>query len=125
MIEDKTKEIEAKTKEIEVKTKEIEAKTKEIEAKTKEIEAKSKEIEAKCLSKAEIKELITDDCLKNPCENAKHPTKHVPSQNAKKTARRAPTRRHMIAGHTQTRRPSRRNRPNGGFVPNSRSVQKG
>ena len=93
------------------------------------IEAKTKEIEAKCLSKAEIKELITDDCSKNPCENAKRPTKHVSSQNAKKTARRAPTRRHMIAhpGHTQNRRPSRRARraPNGGFVPNSRPAQNG
>ena len=35
------------------------------------IEAKTKEIEAKCLSKAEIKELITDDCSKNPCQNVK------------------------------------------------------
>ena len=42
-----------------------------IEAKTKEIEAKTKEIEAKCLSKAEIKELITEECSKNPCQNAK------------------------------------------------------
>ena len=46
-----------------------------IEAKTKEIEAKTKEIEAKCLSKAEIKELITDECSKNTCQNAKQPTK--------------------------------------------------
>ena len=37
------------------------------------IEAKTKEIEAKCLSKAEIKELIRDDCSKNPCQNAKSP----------------------------------------------------
>ena len=36
-----------------------------------EIEAKTKEIEAKCLSKAEIKKLITDDCSKNSCQNAK------------------------------------------------------
>ena len=79
---------------IEAKTKEIESKTKGMEAKTKEIEAKSKEIEAKCLSKAEIKELITDDCSKNPCENAKRLTKHVPSQTRN---RRAPKRRHMIA----------------------------
>ena len=53
----------------------IEAKTKDIEAKTKEIEAKTKEIEAKCLSEAEIKVLITDDCSKNSCQNAKRPSK--------------------------------------------------
>jgi hypothetical protein len=49
----------------------IEAKNEMIEAKTKDIEAKTKEIEAKCLSEAEIKVLITDDCSKNSCQNAK------------------------------------------------------
>merc|ERR1712037_255658 len=46
-----------------------------IEAKNRMIEAKTKEIEAKCLSKAEIKELITDECSKNTCQNAKRPSK--------------------------------------------------
>ena len=35
------------------------------------IEAKTKEIEAKYLSKDEIKELITDECSKNSCKNAR------------------------------------------------------
>ena len=79
-----------------------------IEVKTKEIEAKTKEIEAKCLSKAEIKELITDDCLKNPCENAKRPTKHVPSQTStrRRPNRRRPNRRHMINPPTHNSRPA-------------------
>ena len=104
---------------IEAKTKEIEAKTKEIEAKTKEIEAKSKEIEAKCLSKAEIKELITEDCSKNPCENAKHPTKHVPRQNgsSRQTVRRAGNGRARQNGQSrQNSRPRQTAKTaNGGF----------
>ena len=35
------------------------------------IEAKTKEIEAKYLSKDEIKELVTDECSKNSCKNAR------------------------------------------------------
>ena len=35
------------------------------------IEAKTNEIEAKYLSKDEIKELITDECSKNSCKNAR------------------------------------------------------
>ena len=50
-----------------------------IEAKTKDIEAKTKEIEAKCLSEAEIKVLITDDCSKNSCQNAKPPSRPSPN----------------------------------------------
>ena len=69
----------------------IEAKTKEIEAKTKEMEAKSKEIEAKCLSKAEIKELITDDCSKNPCQNAKSPISRFPRTRPGPNRRPAPS----------------------------------
>ena len=80
----------------------IEAKTKEIEAKTKEMEAKSKEIEAKCLSKAEIKELITDECSKNPCQNAKKtsnrrvmingPFRRRPTQNRREDRRKKTSR---------------------------------
>ena len=120
---------------------EIEAKTKEIEAKTKEIEAKSQEIEAKCLSKAEIKELITEDCSKNSCQNvkrpingrpnrrpgprgprldrsnAKLPTKPVPSQNGfGQTARRA--RPHRTRQNSRPRKTAKE--ANAGFVPNIR-----
>ena len=53
----------------------IEAKNKEIEAKTKMIEAKCVSeinlVKAKCLSKAEIIELIDNDCRNNPCQNGK------------------------------------------------------
>ena len=46
-----------------------------IETKTKMMEAKYlseiKLIKAKCLSKAEILELIDDDCRDNPCQNGK------------------------------------------------------
>ena len=107
----------------------IEAKTKEIEAKTKEIEAKSKEIEAKCLSKAEIKELITEDCSKNPCENAKHPTKHVPRRNGSsgQTARRALGRNGRNRPNGQPRQNSRPRQTaktaNGGFVPRGQPRQ--
>ena len=60
-----------------------------IEAKTMENEAKTKEIEAKCLSKAEIKELITDECSKNTCQNAKRPINGRPNRRPGKNHRRA------------------------------------
>ena len=53
------------------------------------IEAKTKEIEAKCLSKAEIKELITDECSKNTCQNVKRPINRRPI-NGRPTKNRPP-----------------------------------
>ena len=96
---------------IEAKTKDIEAKTKEIEAKTKEIEAKSKEIEAKCLSKAEIKELITEDCSKNSCQNVKRPINGRPN--------RRPGPRGPRLDRSNAKRQTAKE-ANAGFVPNIR-----
>ena len=103
-----------------------------IEAKTMEIEAKTKEIEAKCLSKAEIKELITDDCSKNPCENAKPPTIHVPGQISflGQTVHRVPNgqpRQNVRRQNGQTRQNSQPRQTaktaNSGFVPRGQPRQ--